>query len=77
MLGKKFIEGKQIYLREVRIGDVNDNYYKWLNNPKINMYLEYRYIPQSLETILTYVKRMDGNQNEVFLPFAGRAITSI
>lgn len=64
---KHFIEGKNIYLREVRFSDVNENYYKWLNDSDVNRYLETKYIPQSVENIKKYVEKMDGNPNEIFL----------
>ena len=64
---KNFMEGKNIFLREVRENDVNDNYYSWLNNSEVNQYLETRYFPRSKENILSYVKHMDGQSNEIFL----------
>lgn len=62
-----FIDGKQIYLRDVRISDVNENYQKWMNDPAVNQYLETRYVPQSQENIRRYVEKMDGNPDEIFL----------
>ena len=35
-----FIEGNNIYLREVRESDVTDDYYNWLNDSEVNQYLE-------------------------------------
>ena len=64
---KHFIEGERIYLREVRISDVNENYYRWMNDPDVNQYLETRYIPQSFENIKRYVENLDGQTNEIFL----------
>jgi [ribosomal protein S5]-alanine N-acetyltransferase len=62
-----FITGKRIYLREVRLSDVNENYYRWLNDPEVTRYLEVRYIPRSLENIRKYVEAMNGNPDEIFL----------
>jgi RimJ/RimL family protein N-acetyltransferase len=64
---RPFIEGDLIYLREVRITDVNDNYYRWLNDPDVTRYLETRYIPRSLDNIREYVVAMDGKSDEIFL----------
>ncbi len=69
-MGKKqmcFMEGKKIYLREVRLSDVNEHYYRWLNDPEVNRYLETRYSPQSIENIKKYVEKMDGKDDEIFL----------
>ncbi len=62
---RPFIEGKQIYLREVRVSDVNENYYNWLNDPEVNKYIETRYIPRSLQNIREFVEKMDGNPDEI------------
>lgn len=60
------LHGKRIFLREVRAEDVNAQYYGWLNDPEVNRFLETRFIPQSFENILDYVKRMDGKADEPF-----------
>lgn len=62
-----FIAGEHIYLREVCVSDVNENYYRWLNDTEVTRYLETRYIPRSLENIRKYVESMDGNPDEIFL----------
>ena len=70
---KKFLEGINIYLREVNETDVTDNYYNWINDPEINQYLETRYFPRSKTNILDYVKHMDGLSNEVFFAICDKA----
>ena len=62
---KKYLEGENIFLREVRESDVTDEYYNWLNDPDVNKYLETRFIPHSKNDILNFVKKMDGNNNEI------------
>jgi len=64
---KYFIEGERVYLREVRISDVNENYYKWMNDSEVYQYLETRYTPRSIENIIKYVESMDGKSDEIFL----------
>jgi len=66
-IAKRYVEGKRLYLREVRESDVNENYYRWLNDPEVNQFLETRYVPRSLENIRDYVRHMDGKQDEVFM----------
>ncbi|MCG8637441.1 MAG: GNAT family N-acetyltransferase [Desulfobacterales bacterium] len=63
----QFIEGSSIYLREVRVSDVDGGYYNWLNNTKINRYLETRYFPRSRESLVDYVKSMEGNSGQFFM----------
>ena len=69
---KNFIEGVRIYLREVKLSDVNEDYYKWMNDSDVNQYLETRFIPQSLENIKQYVLSMDGKSDEIFLAICSK-----
>jgi ribosomal-protein-alanine N-acetyltransferase len=64
---KNLLETDRLYLREVRVSDVNENYYRWLNDPEVIRFLETRYIPRSLENIRSFVERMDGRTDEVLL----------
>ena len=60
------VTGTRVYLREVRQSDVNERYYAWLNDPEVNQFLETRFVPQSLESIAEFVKRMSGKSDEPF-----------
>lgn len=51
-----FLDGSLVYLREVREEDVDDSYYKWMNDPEINQYMETRFYPQGKTCILQYVQ---------------------
>lgn len=62
-----FIEGKRIYLREVRPSDVNERYYRWLNDPEVTRFLESRYFPNSVEQIRDFVAGKLGDRDNVFL----------
>ena len=61
----KYIESDKIFLREVRESDVTDEYYNWINDPGINQFLETRFFPRSKENILEFIKKMDGNPDEI------------
>ena len=63
----QFIEGTNLYLREVRESDVTEQYYKWMNDPEVTQYLEARFYPNSLAKITDFVKSKDGDPNNVFL----------
>lgn len=63
---KPFLERVRVYLREVRLSDVNERYYQWMNDPEINRYLETRFIPQSWQQIEDYVRKMEEDPNSVF-----------
>jgi len=64
---KHFIEGSTIYLRDVRLSDVNDNYCRWMNDPETNQYMETRHSRQTPENIKSYVKKTADNPDAVFL----------
>lgn len=66
-LYKPFLEGKNMYLREVRIADVNENYYNWMNDNEVIKYLESRFYPQSREKIEEYVRSINNDPNHIFL----------
>lgn len=56
----------RFYLREVRLSDVNDRYYGWMNDSEINRYLESRFQTLSLENLAEFVKVMDRDPNNYF-----------
>jgi len=62
-----FINGVRLYLREVRQSDVNENYYRWMNDKDVNQYLESRFYPNSMDTITEFVKSKQADFNNVFL----------
>jgi ribosomal-protein-alanine N-acetyltransferase len=62
-----FIEGPRLLLREVRLADVTDRYYGWMNDPEVSRYLETRFVPQSMEKIAAYVTAMGQTSDSVFL----------
>jgi RimJ/RimL family protein N-acetyltransferase len=62
-----FLEGKRIYLREVRPSDVNERYYRWMNDPEVTRYLESRFFPNATEKLHDYVVGKLGDRDNVFL----------
>ena len=62
-----FIEGERLFLREVQLADVTEQYYAWINDPEVNQYLETRFYPQTLEGIRDFVASKIGDRDNVFL----------
>ena len=62
----------RLYLREVRLTDVNERYYAWMNDPEINRYLESRFQTLSLENLTDYVKAMDASPENHFFAICTR-----
>lgn len=67
-----FLNGKSIFLRDVSVEDITDDYYYWLNDQRVNQYLETRFTPQSKFTIRKYVENLLGSKNEIFLAICWR-----
>lgn len=62
-----FIEGERIYLRDVRLSDVNENYHRWMNDCEVTRYLESRFFTFSLGSLVEYVKVREKDPNNIFL----------
>lgn len=62
-----FMEGDRIYFREVRLSDVGDNYYNWMNDKEVTRYLESGFFPNSIEQLREYVVSKQNDRNNVFL----------
>jgi RimJ/RimL family protein N-acetyltransferase len=62
------LKGKRIYLREIRLSDVNENYLRWVNDPDVIQYLEVRHNPpRSIESLKEFVKRVSNDKDTVFM----------
>ena len=66
-LPRHFLEGERIYLRDVRLADVGEAYFRWLNDPEVTQFLEIRYIPHSIEDIRRFVEEKNVRPDEIFL----------
>ena len=61
------VEGKRIFLREIRLSDANKNYCCWMNDPEMNQYLESRFEKWSIKKLKSYVSAIKKNPSYVFL----------
>ncbi|HUU40778.1 MAG TPA: hypothetical protein VMW42_07550, partial [Desulfatiglandales bacterium] len=52
------VGGERIYLREIRLSDANKNYRDWMNDPKVNKYLESRFEKWSIKKLKDYVSKI-------------------
>ncbi len=61
------LEGERIYLREVRLSDVNANYHRWMNDSDVIRYLECRFSPNSIYAIKDFVEKIIKDRDNIFL----------
>ncbi len=59
------IIGERIYLRELTLADVTEEYCDWLNDPEVNKYLETRHI--TLDELKRYVQKQIDNPDSFFV----------
>ncbi|MCD4780249.1 MAG: GNAT family N-acetyltransferase [Candidatus Omnitrophica bacterium] len=63
----KNIRGDRIYLRDIEVSDVGDHYYRWLNDPLINQFMETRFCDQSIQSIQQFVELKKYSVDELLL----------
>jgi RimJ/RimL family protein N-acetyltransferase len=61
------LEGKRIYLRELKQEDVTASYLGWMNDPRITRFTDSRGQHYSLESLKRYVADKQKSKNEEFL----------
>ena len=54
------IVGKDISLKPFELEHISDRYVRWLNDPEVNRFLEVRFVRQTPETALAFVRSFDG-----------------
>ncbi len=52
------LEGEHLYLRRLSPGDVSSSYVTWLNDMRINRFLECRHVHHTYESVVDYVKSL-------------------
>lgn len=62
-----YLRGERIYLRKVCLTDVNENYYRWMNDPEVTRYLESRFFPNDMDSLRENVASKLKDKNNVFL----------
>jgi len=56
-------KGDRIYLRRLELNDINKNYLSWLNDKKVNYYLETGHTPVSMTELRDYFNRVSNTEN--------------
>ena len=58
-----FIRGKNIFLRDINLNDIEGDYKNWLNDPETNLYNSHGKFPYSISALKKYVERVT-NKND-------------
>ena len=66
------LEGPLVYLRPVAPADVRGGYGRWMNDPRINQFLESRFQKYTEADLEAYVARFQGDPDHVFLAVVAR-----
>jgi [ribosomal protein S5]-alanine N-acetyltransferase len=62
-----FLESDRLYYREVKVSDIEDGYYSWMNDRTVVQFLESRHKPVSKENLRDYILERNGDTNGLFL----------
>ena len=60
------LEGDSIYLRDIRLTDVNKNYCKWMNDLEVIQFLESRFEKWTIKKLKNYVNKFKNNPDYLF-----------
>ncbi|OGO95762.1 MAG: hypothetical protein A3F41_06160 [Coxiella sp. RIFCSPHIGHO2_12_FULL_44_14] len=61
------LQSERLYYRTLIEKDVDEHYHRWLQDPRINQYLEVRHATLSLSQLKEYVNRMNDAENHLLL----------
>lgn len=65
MIIKKKINGKRIFLQNLNSENVHKDYSKWLNNKKVNKYLEARHFKHTKKTCQIFIDQNNLSKNDI------------
>lgn len=61
-----FVDGERIYLREIRVSDVDKNYCNWMKDQEVIRFLESRFEKWSNHKLRNYVRKINKNRDYLF-----------
>jgi ribosomal-protein-alanine N-acetyltransferase len=67
-----YMQGERIYVREVLLADVNEDYCRWMNDPEVTRYTESRFFPSDMDSLTENVRQKLQDHNSVFLAIVRR-----
>lgn len=65
-VSRPVLTGERIYLRQVKVSDVNGDYCRWMNDSSINRYLESRFTNHTVDSLKEFVERKSSDPDYAF-----------
>lgn len=59
------LDGKNIFLRSMKISDATQEYVNWLNDPEVNQYLESRFVKSTIKSVRDYIQKVIHNSDNI------------
>lgn len=69
---KHFIDGNNIYLRELSIDDLNGDYPRWLNDPEITIYNSHGRFPMTNDKLSSYITSINLSNSNLVLAIVSK-----
>jgi len=67
LIADKFMKNNKVYLREIEVSDINNNYLNWMNSKVVNQYMETRFNKQTINTIKQFIENIkDDKSSKIF-----------
>jgi [ribosomal protein S5]-alanine N-acetyltransferase len=62
-----FLSAESIYLRRIEHGDLESNYFQWLNDQEVTLWTQHGIFPNSRESMEEYFSTMSGSSADIVL----------
>ncbi len=73
----KVLTSSRLSLIPFKEEHISDDYIKWLNDPEVNRFLEVRFVHQTYETVLTYLRSFYGDTEKYMWGICPNDITRL
>ncbi len=67
MTSTPFLDGKNLYMRELRMGDLDGPYVGWLNDPEVSAHNSHHLFPYTRPQAEQYIKSVTGDTSNLVL----------
>ncbi len=73
MMNVPFLNGKDIYLRELRVSDLEGNWYQWFNDEEVTRFQNKGVFPNTREKQQAYFEKISNSSTDVVLAIIDKA----